>query len=111
MKNHFFLLRKHVDRQAYSTRGLEVLKHCCGTVIAYVDGGYFLNLTAVPKDPKRPASSLSSKDSYTTAALETLNEVVEHFRYLLSVLQPADMRRPSVVKQGLTKTTTFKVLF
>lgn len=70
LRNHFFLLRKHVDRTLYSKAGLEVLKNCCGTVIAHINGGYYLNLTAIPKDSRKPASLLSVKADYQRAALE-----------------------------------------
>lgn len=54
LKNHYFLYRKHVNMQQYSKKGLHVLKSCCGVVLGHMDGGYFLNLTAMAKDIKNP---------------------------------------------------------
>lgn len=75
LENQYVIVRKHVDTTLYSTKGWASLQHCCGLVIGHVDGGYFLNLTAFPKDPQNPHPDLLTKEGFLRVAKEALQEV------------------------------------
>ncbi len=53
---HFQFLNKHFNLNALSASGLASLKECRGTYIAVADGGYFVNLTVLPRDMVSPKS-------------------------------------------------------
>lgn len=110
LENHYVIVRKHVDTTLYSTKGWASLQHCCGLVIGHVDPGYFLNLTAFPKDPQNPDPGLFTKEGFLRVAKEALQEVGVHFQESLAHLSPQDLRRPTIVKQCLTRTSKFEVL-
>lgn len=79
-------------------------------VIAYVDGGYHLNLTAIPSDSKKPQLNLANVRQYQDMATDSFNEVVTSFRELLHVLEPQDIQRPMMQKQNLSNPATMNIL-
>lgn len=85
----------------FSIRWLEAGKNCCGNVIGHVDGGYFLNLKAMPADSENPRHPLESSSDYRKIATEAMHEVIEHFREQIQALPAEDLRRPSILKQFL----------
>lgn len=99
-----------MDRDKYSTRGLEALQNCCGFVMAHIDGGYYLNLTAMPANTDRIDNKLLNSHGYAKIATEALNEVGENFREQLQALTDDDLKRHSMMKQCLARTDKFEVL-
>lgn len=111
VKDHFFLYRKHVDLPKLSKKGFQALKNICGVVISHLDGGYFLNLTAMPKDPLNPSPSLLSKGRFREISMEAVNEVSLVFQEHLQKIGEEDTMRPTIQKQCLSNTSKFEVLF
>lgn len=107
---HYQFLKKHVNFAEYSTRGVKAFQHCFGRTIAIMDDGYFLNLTALPKDKGNPSVLLEEYGSYKDIAVAIINEVSLNFREQLWAMSDKDMKRPTMVKQCLSKTGNFHIL-
>lgn len=75
LKEHFFLFRKYLDSPKLSKKGFQAVRNCWGVTIGHLSGGYFVNLTAMPKDSENPSPSLLAKYRYREVAMEALNEV------------------------------------
>ena len=87
-------LKKHVDLRSFNRDGLKAVKKCVGYVIAYIDGGYFLNLSTVHISSTEPNSDLFHHNRFRKIATTALNEVTTPFCELLRVLGPKDIQRP-----------------
>lgn len=110
VRNHYFLLRKYVDLAAFSAKGRKALQNCCGIVLSHLDGGLYLNLTALPKDKAKPSAVLELKSHYMNIATEALDEIRLSFQDQLRALSEENLKRASVMKQCLSQTAKFEVL-
>lgn len=80
-------------------------------VISHLDGGYFLNLTAMLKDALNPSPSLLSKGRFREIAMEEVNEVALTFPEQLQKIDEEDLLRPTFQKQCLSKKEKLEILF
>lgn len=110
MADHWKFFKKHFKLDGLSTSALTALTLCQGTAIAFLDGGYFLNLTVFPKDIQRPSVLLKLRHVYRGVALEALEEVADRFQKLLSMSSNEDIQRKTLQKQLLHDTAKFEVL-
>ena len=111
MKNHFHMLKKHVDLQKYSSATRKALKNVHGSCIAQTTEGYFVNLTVVPKgndSTSHPCFNNASTARKITASV--INKVRAAFTQELRALKKEDMSRDSVQKNSLANPSRFNVL-
>lgn len=98
--NHWHILKKHVDLTRYSAAGVQALNRSMGTVLAFVDGGYFLNISCVPANPNHPHPMFKSELMVKSHAVGMINAVFRNLCDLLTGL-PAH-KLESVMKNNLS---------
>ncbi|CAM4549396.1 unnamed protein product [Leuciscus chuanchicus] len=108
--NHSHILRKHVDLTAYTAEGVMSFRRSMGSVLAYVDGGYFLNISCVPVDPNNTAPMFRSDIMAKAHAIGMINAVYSNFTARLKGLPPRDLARASIMKNDLGNLTKMNVL-
>lgn len=79
VSSHWHLLKKHLDLQQYSADGVSVLHKSMGTVLALVDGGYFLNLTCIPANSDCAHPMFKNKLMVKGHAMVLLSTVYKSF--------------------------------
>lgn len=77
---------------------------------AMVDGGYFLDLTAVPKNLIMPDPRLANLKFLRELVLEVLNGVVKAFVVKLKGLPAKEKRRPTIQKTSLSNLSSMNIL-
>lgn len=88
LKPHYAFFKKHED---LTNNGIVALRHAEDHTIAYMDGGYHLLMTAMPKDHKKTDTRLLHRDLYSLMAAELLNSVIDNFRALIRGLTDKDV--------------------
>ncbi len=110
VSNHWHLLKKHLNLRQYSADGVSALHKSMGTVLALVDGGYFLNLTCVPANPDRAHPMLKDELIVKAHTMGLLNAVYKSFGNSLKTLSVEDMERPTIQKNNLNNLGKMNIL-
>ncbi|XDV29071.1 hypothetical protein PO909_032246 [Leuciscus waleckii] len=108
--NHWHLIKKHLDLQHYSADGVSALRKSVGIVLAFVDGGYFLNLTCVPANPNSAHPLFKSEMVVKAHAIGLINALFSNFSLRLRSLSPQDLERPTIQKNNLTNLGRMNIL-
>lgn len=108
--NHWHILRKHLDLTVYTAEGVKSFLRAMGSVLAFVDGGYFLNISCVPVDPNNCLPMFRRDLMAEAHAIGMINAVFKNFTAQLKGLPPRNLARPSVMKNDLGNLTRMNVL-
>lgn len=109
-KDFFIFMKKHINLTTLKSNSLKAIRNIQGIVIALVDGGYYLNLTAYPKNLDKPEHKLLDKKEYQKLAITAFEEVAQSFQDNLQLLSVEELKRPTFTKQNLQLTAKFEVL-
>ncbi|KAM3603027.1 uncharacterized protein V6R79_022549 [Siganus canaliculatus] len=109
LRNHFHLLKKHVTLPGKGTRWVNAMRHCYGVCLGQVAGGYYLNLTVMPKEGSSHFQLFDAKvaPAYATRSIQ---RVREQFVNLLTSLTGPDLARETVRKNSLSNPSKIQVL-
>jgi len=110
VSNHWNPLKKHLNLQRYSVDGIGALRKSVGTVLAFVDGGYFLNLTCVPANPNSVHPMFRSEIVAKAHAIGLINALFENFSLRMRSLPPEDLERPTIQKNNLINMGRMNIL-
>ncbi|RXN12504.1 hypothetical protein ROHU_001361 [Labeo rohita] len=108
--SHWHLLKKHLDLSLYTAESVNALKKSVGIVLAYVDGGYFLNASCLPVNPNRAHPMFRIEMMAKAHAIGLLNALFHHFCNRLRNVPPADLERPSIMKTNLSNPGRMNIL-
>lgn len=86
------------------------LRRSVGVVLAFVDVGYFLNLTCVPANPNSAHPMFRSQMVVKAHAIGLINALFNHFLLILRSLSPQDLERPTIMKNLLTNLGKMNIL-
>lgn len=110
IKPHFNMLKKHVDLRQCSSGTREALKHVHGCCLAQTAGGYFLNVSVVPRDMKAVNHAGFTEVVAPHIAAERIGHIRSGFVSALRELGRRDMARDSVQKNSLANPSKFNLL-
>ncbi|MGL5292873.1 MAG: hypothetical protein ACRC9V_03665, partial [Aeromonas sp.] len=110
VQNHWHILKKHLPLSEWSERGVKALRNTFGMVLAYVDGGYFLNVSCLPADTQHPETLFGTCLVAKVYAVGLINSVLRLFRAKLVTLSQEDMSRPSVFKADLFNMSKLNIV-
>lgn len=109
VKKHFHLLKKHVPLAGKGKRWLDAFHQVRGVTLGMVTGGYFLNLTVVPREGTEHLH-LFEAGVAPVFALKSIQKVRDYFVHSLTTLTGTDLARESIVKNSLSNPSKFNVL-
>lgn len=110
IKPQWHHLKKHIPLVGVPEKALKCLKSMVGICLGSVDGGFFLDLTMVPKDLKKTISDFSSAFWLKDMARSLFNDVRDEFMARLKTLPIQEMSRPTIQKTTLTLIDKMNIL-
>ncbi|XDV26304.1 hypothetical protein PO909_030054 [Leuciscus waleckii] len=110
LSEHFDILRKHINLSTLSQNHIRALCNCSGWTLGHVEGGYFLNISVVPKKNGTIDDMFIDKHTAKVKTSDILNAVVAHFKCALRTMAPRNMDRPSMLKANFHDVSRFNVL-
>lgn len=108
--NHWHILKKHLRLGCFSAEGVRALHRSMGTVLSWVDGGYFLNISLIPADPNNTHPMFRSDLMAKAHAVGMIDALYDNFLNRLKRLSPSDSSRPTIMKNDLGNLTKLNVL-
>ncbi|XP_029281300.1 uncharacterized protein LOC115003588 [Cottoperca gobio] len=106
----FHHLKKHLPLQGLSGNAMKCLRAMLGVTLGHVDGGYFLDLAAVPRDLKQPDMRLADEKWLREVVLEILNAIRADFVAKLRALPVREKSRPTIQKNSLCQLDKMNIL-
>lgn len=110
LRRQYPILKKHLDLSGLTDTAISTLTHIMGVNLGTTDGGYFLSLTAVPRDRALPDPRLSKEVYVREETVGVLNAVVENFKKRLQELPPKQLSRPTLQKTCLSNLARMNLL-
>ena len=108
--NHWPMLKKHIPLTQMPGKIITEWSHVHGSTLGYVDGGFRLNFTLVPSDPKRASGSLGSVAVARVKTMGFQDDLAAAFQAKLAGLSYEEKGRASIQKNTLHDTSKFEVL-
>ncbi|CAM4652341.1 unnamed protein product [Leuciscus chuanchicus] len=95
LQTHWHSLKKHLPLNEFGLAGISALKKTFGHTLAFVDGGYLLNICSVTAEKKHRHPVFGTEVAARANAAQVINSVFDVFTSKLKMLPPKDMQRSS----------------
>ncbi|MGL5643877.1 MAG: hypothetical protein ACRCW3_03860 [Metamycoplasmataceae bacterium] len=110
LQMHWPVLKKHVPLADYNDTGISALTKTFGHTLAFVDGGYMLNLSCMSALTTHPNPVFSTEVAARANATQVINNVLDLFATKLKELPAEHLQRPTIMKTNLNELKTMHIL-
>lgn len=110
LQQHWPVLRKHLPLAEYDATGISSLKKTFGHTLAFMDGGYALNLSCMTALTTNPHPVFRSEMAARANASQMINNVLHLFATKLKSLPAQDLQRPTIMKNNLNDLKRMHIL-
>ncbi|CAM4548037.1 unnamed protein product [Leuciscus chuanchicus] len=100
LQNHWHILKKHLKLQTYRGAGFSALQKTYGTVLVFVDGGHFFNLSVLSAHHTHPGVVFMSENAARANAIVVINTVFNVFSNKIKNLPPEQKQRETILKNN-----------
>ncbi len=110
VKNQYHFLKKHLPLSECSQAVIKAIKNIHGLCLGQTTGGYFLNVSIVPRDLQAGHHLTLTPTVAPAQAIDMFNALRAQFSRALRALEKNDMGRESVQKNHLADPSKFNLL-